>query len=164
MSDSTHVDDRPLAAASVRLTRREYTHLLAQLDRAAGPLKPFAAGNRRIQQRIPFHREARFLCRFDDGARRSQFSIRCRNICKRGLGFLHGAEIEPGTRCELTIISADRQVYEIAGVVVRSRVIGESIHEIGVRFDLPIHLEEVHPRTQPQEMLVFNGVPTRRAV
>jgi hypothetical protein len=155
----------PLAAASVRLSRREYTHLLAQLDRAAGPLKPFAAGNRRIQQRIPFHREARLLCRLTGDAQPpALYLVRCRNICKRGIGFLHGLEIEPGTRCDLTLVAADGQAHEISGTVVRSRVIAESVFEVGVRFDLPIHLEEVHRRAGSSERLSIGPAPSRRAM
>lgn len=135
-------DGNPLASTSVRITRREYMRLISQLDRAAGrPMPAFASTNRRTQNRIPFHREARLLLMLGTSeAKWPQFLVRCRNICKRGLAFLHESRIESGTKCEFTLIGSEHEAYEISATIARSRSIAESVHEIGVRFNHAVDL------------------------
>ncbi len=133
-------DDRPLASTSVRLTRREYMRLLSQLDRAAGPQrKACAANNRRRQQRMPFHRQAHLLCELGDhGARPAQYLVRSRNICKRGMAFLHESAIPLGTPCGITVIGTRHQAYQITGTIARSTAIAQGVYEIGIEFDRAI--------------------------
>lgn len=135
-------DGKPLASPSVRITRREYMRLISQLDHAAGrPMPAFSSSNRRTQNRIPFHREARMLLKLGPGESDwPQFLVRCRNICKRGLAFLHETRVEVGTKCEFTLIGSEHEAYEIAATITRSRSIAESVHEVGVRFNHAVDL------------------------
>ena len=124
--------------------------LISQLDRAAGPvMQASSPANRRTQNRIPFHREVRLLCEFKSTRERpAQYLVRCRNISKRGLAFLHAKSIEEGTRCELTVIGSEHEAYEITGTIMRSHPIAESAFEVGVRFGHAVDLSHlVAPRS-----------------
>lgn len=140
----------PVASTSVRITRREYMRLISELDRAAGPaMNASSPSNRRTQNRIPFLRDARMLCELNaHNEKISQYLVRCRNISKRGLSFLHETSIEPGVSCELTLLGAEHDAYEITGKIVRSRAIAQSVYEVAVRFAYTVDLSLfVVPRT-----------------
>ncbi len=141
-------DDAPRLFDSVRMSKKEYQSLMADMERAsAAPVRRHGVNkNRRGQQRFSYHQDAKLICQMSqDLSSPMQIIVRCRNISVGGLGFLHGAYVHPGTRVVLTLISANKQGYRINGSIVRCRHLTKTVHEVGVAFDEPIDLESMLP-------------------
>jgi hypothetical protein len=83
------------------------------------------------------------ICKLQAVGGTTQFAVKCRNISRRGVGFLHGGYVHPGTLCEVTIITKRRVGFRATGKVVRCQHIGDKIHEVGVRLDSDLDLVEL---------------------
>ena len=76
-----------------------------------------------------------------DGQPSTSFTVRCRSISAKGLGFVHPIFITPGTTCELTLIGIDGRSVAASGTVVRCLRRSPELYGVGVKFDDPIRLE-----------------------
>jgi len=161
MSKHTMSKEPPRLFDSVKLTRKEYQALIAQIDRLTAPTKRHTThNNRRGQTRYIYNPDAKLICQLarEEGPA-VQIVVRCRNISVGGLGFLHGSYVHPGTGCVLTLISAFKQGYRIHGTIVRCRHLTKNIHEVGVQFEAPIDLEKM-----VRGLVVENEQPPLRKV
>lgn len=146
--DGKQPDDAPRLFDSVRMSKKEYQSLMADMERAsAAPVRRHGVNkNRRGQQRFAYHQDAKLICQLtQDLSSPMQIIVRCRNISIGGLGFLHGAYVHPGTRVVLTLVSANKQGYRINGTIIRCRHLTKTVHEVGVAFDETIDLESMLP-------------------
>lgn len=132
--------DLPTAAstgAGKRLSRREYVLLLSELDRAAGPRMPASgAANRRQYQRMPFHGDV--ALRVHSGEAETEpahYLLRCRNLSRRGISFLHHLDMTIGTCCTLQWIALDGSALSAEGTIARCSPVAEGVFEIGIRFN-----------------------------
>lgn len=124
---------------TLRLTPKDCEKLLATLEQRSGERKD---ARRRQDSRIPLP-DAVVLCKLQAVGGSTQFAVKCRNVSRRGLGFLHGAYVYTGTVCEVTIITRKRVGFRVTGRVVRCQHIGDKIHEVGVRLDNELDLNEL---------------------
>lgn len=146
--DGKMQEDAPRLFDSVRMSKKEYQSLMADMERAsAAPVRRHGPNkNRRGQTRYNYHQDAKLICQLSqDLSTPMQIIVRCRNISIGGLGFLHGAYVHPGTRVVLTLISANKQGYRINGTIIRCRHLTKTVHEVGVAFDQTIDLESMLP-------------------
>ena len=63
------------------------------------------------------------------------------NISAGGILFIHGAFIDPGTRCMIGLRTFSERTTWVAGAVWRCYYAVTGAHEIGIEFDEPIHLD-----------------------
>jgi hypothetical protein len=66
------------------------------------------------------------------------YLVHTRNISRRGLSFLHGGFLHIGTRCRLRLLTIHGSWRELEATVVRCRYLEKNLHEVGVRFALPV--------------------------
>ena len=79
--------------------------------------------------------------RFMDG-QESTFGVACRNLSSGGVSVLHSAFLHAGTKCSLELPHPVTGTQAISGQVVRCDHRQGMVHEIGVKFNEPIHALE----------------------
>jgi hypothetical protein len=124
---------------TLKLPPKECEKILASLAQKAGEGK---GDNQRKESRIPMT-DVVVICKLQAVGGPTQFAVKCRNVSRRGVGFLHGAYVHAGTRCEVTIITRRRVGFRATGKVVRCRHVGDKVHEVGVRLDSDLDLVEL---------------------
>ncbi len=78
-----------------------------------------------------------------DGLDVVAFRVRAINLSRSGMSFLHGAPSRPGDVCEISALDASGMKRRIPARVVRCRLLEGRVHEVGVRFDEPIRLDDL---------------------
>ncbi len=123
---------------TLRLSDTERQAVVDELDRQDA----IASGGRRTEPRWKYHVPEGILVHFQHAAAYEfQFRVIPRNISSAGLGLLHGGFVYSGTRCVARLRTIDREFVLAAGVVVHCRCVRGRIHEVGVKFDEPIDIE-----------------------
>jgi CheY-like chemotaxis protein len=118
--------------------------LLAELDGPPGSENP-AAKNRdfvRWQFRVD---GVRLRVEQSGGGGASSSAVvrvACRNLSRGGISILHGAYIHPGSAVTIFLINRNRVPTPIPGSIVRCRHVRGMVHEIGIKFTLPIDTRE----------------------
>jgi hypothetical protein len=72
------------------------------------------------------------------------------NVSRKGLGFLHGKFVCPGTKCRVHLATADNDVLTVAGTITHCRLHRGRVHEVGMVFDEP--LASIEPILVPHEV------------
>jgi hypothetical protein len=141
MSDPDR-EDKP-CADSLRLTVEQQAAILNELDRRA---RISADRESRREERI-FYRDAKgvLLAIAESDGTESPYLIRPRNICRTGLGFLHGGPLPPGTTCILTLPTADGDKLVVRARVAHCGPVSGEVHQVGLQFDEPIDVPRVVP-------------------
>jgi CheY-like chemotaxis protein len=125
---------------SVRLSQEEREALLTRLD--STPVSA-AARERRSQERVPYRRASRLLVQMHHpGGTEQSFLVSARNLSCGGIAFLHGSFVYDGTTCILALITTDHHLLQVEGRVVRCRHVTRHLHDIGVKFDGSIDLDQ----------------------
>lgn len=62
------------------------------------------------------------------------YLVPTRNISARGLSFLHGGFVHPGTMCVVQLVTARGGQQNVVGTVRRCRYIQSNVHEVAVQF------------------------------
>ncbi len=135
--------DDPRLVDTLPVSQEAYLGILARLEAAGDPARGNAVarpGRRSAAADLAL--PARVLLRFADGAR-AAYAVKVHELARRGLAFLHGFPVDPGTRCEVALRKLDQQVIVPAGSVVRCRDLGEKTHEIEVEFTSSIDPREL---------------------
>lgn len=71
------------------------------------------------------------------------FIVPTRNISRGGMSFLHGQMMHIGQPCSIDLATNDGNWMTVDGVVVRCRHVRGMIHEIGLKFNSLINLEDL---------------------
>jgi hypothetical protein len=105
--------------------------------------KPSVERDRRESPRLPYREAARVavIVESEELGKRT-YALIPRNISRWGMSLLHGKFVYDGTPCVLGIKALDGQVVPVRGTIVWCRLITGRIHEIGVRFEEAIDLDE----------------------
>ena len=74
-----------------------------------------------------------------------------RNISRMGMSLLHGKFVYDGTPCVAGLKALDGQLVPVRGKVAWCRLITGRIHEIGIRFEEPIDLDDFVPSGEDPE-------------
>jgi len=129
---------------TVRLSEKQWATALADMDAKAGA---FSGKNRRKESRKRYKKTLRIVVRVaHPGGSEMTFAVRTRDLSARGLGFVHGNFLYPGTPCTIILPTNDKRMIAYHGKIVRCRLAGGKLHEVGVEFgenlDLSAHLDE----------------------
>ncbi len=130
-------------AASVRpntlgISEKDLGRLLDELDAGPGA----SANPRRLHSRWPY-REQTIAIRIDSPNGGSvDLRMACRNLSCGGIGLLHNAFLYTGTKCVVILPRAIGGFQPVSGEIVRCQHRRGMIHEIGVKFAVPIEVRD----------------------
>ena len=128
------------AVDTLHITKAQWLEVLHQLEHQGMSLD---AADHRHEKRVCYRVMMGMLVDIiHPGGSRATFLVRSRNLSQSGTGFLHGNFLHIGTRCTITLPHLDGQIATMGGKVVRCRHIQGKVHEIGVKFDKAITLDE----------------------
>jgi len=118
-----------------------YSQLLKKLDLehqdTADPTNPT-----RIHTRLQYHEPYLDLVFESSDYSRRTITVAARNISRGGLSVLHSSFTYPGTSIRTTLNRINGKAFQATGTVVRCDHRGGVVHEIGIRFDNPIIVQE----------------------
>lgn len=120
----------------VKLPAREVDRILEQTKaRDSASLQTIQRSESRLD-----YREGAMLVILNpqEPDKRALFRVAPTNLSTCGVGFLHGAFVYPGTRCDVMLTNLNGQPELIRGVVARCELAKGRVHTVGVRFDEPI--------------------------
>lgn len=69
-------------------------------------------------------------------------TVACRNLSRGGISILHGAYIHPGSAVTIYLLNHDRSPTPVPGSIIRCRHVRGMVHELGIKFSLPIDTKE----------------------
>lgn len=110
---------------------------------------------RRQHQRIPYHSPFLNISLTSRQMSRTNICVATRNISRSGVSVLHSNFVHTGTGTSVTLQRLDSSTVTVRGTVVRCQHISGIVHEIGIKFDVPIH---------PQEFIRFLPLDAFRSV
>ncbi|MBK7404124.1 MAG: PilZ domain-containing protein [Phycisphaerales bacterium] len=121
------------------MTERDLGEMMDRLDeKGAG-----SEGKvKRTFARWPFRHASLRLTLDHPGGSRAEFPVACRNISRGGVGVLHNAYVHTGTNCTVSLPRADGVVVGLRGSVVRCSHVKGLVHELGIRFENSIRLND----------------------
>lgn len=108
--------------------------------------------------RMPFRAVSLPVTLKHPGGTEVALRLACRNISRRGMGFLHSAFVYPGTQLRVRMPKLDGTVVSVTGTAVRCDHREGVVHELGVRLDEPIELNEFLRSLPLREPLSFENV------
>ncbi len=124
---------------TLRLSDRNSRSLISSLDDRSAS---FAGSNRRRDARLPYRSGGLLPIELiHPGGSTATYVVRPRNLSTTGLGFLHGNYVHPGTRVRVPLIDHTKSATWLRGEVARCIHVQDKVHEVGVRFEHPIELE-----------------------
>jgi CheY-like chemotaxis protein len=120
---------------TIRMGDEQIKELLDRLDAPCG--RP--ADQRRRHQRYEYRcrHTVVFLPRASTQSG-TPYLVSTRNISESGLSFLHGGFVYVGTRCQVRLLTIHGSWEDVHASVVHCRYLEKNVHEVGVRFDVPI--------------------------
>ncbi|MCC5828623.1 MAG: hypothetical protein JJU36_04170, partial [Phycisphaeraceae bacterium] len=144
--DYTSLQNNHKCQDLLRLSDREQHEILRRLDSQAGVA---SSTSRREDPRYPFRPAGGLMVGIEHpGRSQLRCLVRPRSLSRSGIGFLHGSFVYPGSPCFVILKSranggsAANGAEVVRGTVRHCRLIGGRIHEVGVKFDRPINLED----------------------
>lgn len=100
-------------------------------------------GRRREFVRWPFRAASVELRLYQPGnSVASEIRVACRDLSCGGMSVVHSAYMHTGSKVVLRLPRPDGELIEVSGFVSRCRHVRGVIHEIGIRFDRPIHARD----------------------
>jgi CheY-like chemotaxis protein len=152
MSGKTHVGRAAFSSGTeptttLRMPRADLERLrqLMEADLAAG-----STASNREYKRWPFDRIPVKMETTHPGGAVTCLPYACRNLSRGGIGLLHSAFVHEGTKCVVILPHPERGEIKIPGKIVRVRHVTGKVHEIGVKFDMPVDVRRVL-RLDPSE-------------
>jgi len=126
---------------TLNMDRAVYEQLLRKLDlehhNDASPQNP-----NRIHTRLLYHKPYLDL-EIESGDRsRQTLTVAARNISSGGISVLHSSYTYTGARASVSLDRIDGKPHKAKGTIVRCDHRGGVVHEIGIRFDQPIIVQE----------------------
>ncbi len=124
----------------LRLSSRQTAEVIQWMDqRAVARIDE----DRRQAPRLAYQHVSR-LCVLLENEHKGKrtYALAPRNLGRHGISLLHGKFVYGGTNCVVGLQADDGQVVPVRGKVIWCRLITGRVHELGVRFDDPIVLED----------------------
>lgn len=123
---------------TIGLGHRELDELLDRLESPEGQSK----NPKRDFIRSPFRQASVKLQIMHPGGVSATITVACRNISRTGIAILHSAYAHTGTKCRILLPHPERGEVPVDGWVTRCSHRSGVVHEVGIRFDQPINVQE----------------------
>lgn len=136
------IDAEEMFKGSLNLTEGQWSEMIAKVESGRGPGVPATQDRRDLDQvRVPYvHRAALRVTHPDN--RVTSHLIRTRNLSVGGVSFIHGCFLYPQTRCYIALATKHGEGVALSGCVSWCRHVQGRGHEVGMRFDRVIQLDE----------------------
>lgn len=128
MGNATDIKHRPVR--TIRLPVEQIARILDEMDGAAVDT-PTARRDSRFKYRI---KEIVILMQQPGFSAPMAFIAPTRNISARGLSFLHGGYVHPGTVCVVQLVTTRGGQQNVVATVRRCRYVQSNVHEVAVQF------------------------------
>jgi CheY-like chemotaxis protein len=122
---------------SLRMTDGEQRELLRRLA-SRRPTPP--PEDHRREERLNYTPRGLLVRMRHPGGTTELYLVRPRNLSRSGIAFLHGSFCHTGTTVHVTLRTIDDEPATVSGRVTRCRHVQGNVHEIGVKFDMPIEV------------------------
>ena len=140
---STNVQD------ILRLKPQEAAAILGAIE---AKTKDPVARERRESPRVPCRAAPRVALIIEsEQLGKRTYALIPRNISRMGMSLLHGKFVYDGTPCVAGVKALDGQLVPVRGKVEWCRLVTGRIHEIGIRFEEPIVLDDFVPSGEDPE-------------
>ena len=128
MSKTTNKNLQPVR--TIRLPAEQIVALLDEMD-----IEPAGWHASRRDSRFKYRIQEVVVLMQQPGVNAPMaYLVPTRNISARGLSFLHGGFVHPGTMCVVQLVTARGGQQSVVGTVRRCRYIQSNIHEVAVQF------------------------------
>lgn len=132
---------------TLRISERDWLSLISSIETQKTQSSQRTGGKRAAEKRSaksPRYRSmGELVVRLrHPGGTDAAYKVRSRNISPEGIGFIHGGFVYPQSPVTAVLRSKDGQYMAVAGVIVRCSHITGKFHEVGVKFDQPIFIED----------------------
>lgn len=126
---------------TLNMDRAVYEQLLRKLElehhNDASPANP-----NRVHTRLLYHKPYLGLEIENSDRNRQAITVAARNISTGGISVLHSSFTYTGARAYIVLDRIDGKPFKAKGTIVRCDHRGGVVHEIGIRFDQPIIVQE----------------------
>lgn len=137
-----HPEGQPDAYETLRLSRKEWDHILALLK----------SGMRMNDDYDDKREHARYVALdlmkiviqvTDPGGCQASIVVHGYDISAKGIGLVHGRYLYPGSRCVCWLRHASKGVLPISGTLRWCRHVRGMVHMSGVELDEPVDIEQL---------------------
>lgn len=111
------------------------------LDRFESP-DQVATNPKRDFVRWPFRQTSIRMQVIHPGGVTALITVACRNVSRTGIAILHSSFLHTGTKCKILLPHPARGEVAVDGWITRCSHRSGVVHEIGIRFDKPIEIQE----------------------
>lgn len=125
---------------TLKLSDRDKARLIQAVEAQAAQQSPHIEQDRR-NLRVSYAGKS-VLVSLEGNGSHVRFSVVPRNISRGGMAFVHGRFVYPNTPCHAALPRTDGKPHQVEGKVVHCRHVAGIVHEVSVRFDAPINLED----------------------
>ena len=130
---------------SLNLTEKQWEVLIATLEAGKGPTVPATRDRRDLDvTRYPHVRRVALRI-IHQGGQKTSHLVRSRNLSVGGMSFIHLSFLYPGTACHVALQTRYGESVALTGKVIWCRHVSGRSHEIGLRFDQMIQIDEFVP-------------------
>lgn len=134
--------NRDIARSSLQMSDHKWNMLIATLEAGKGPEVPATRDRRDLDTVRHPHVRKMALRVVHPGGTATSHLVRSRNLSVGGVGFLHGQFLYPQTACYVVLPTRWGENVILPGKVGWCRHVTGQSHEIGVRFDQVIQIDE----------------------
>ncbi|MEM6459447.1 MAG: PilZ domain-containing protein [Planctomycetota bacterium] len=131
-----------IAKTSLRLSEAQWEALIDRLEAGKGPAVPATRDRRDLDDRRYFHVRRAALRVLRENSPPTSHLVRTRNLSAGGVGLIHNAFLYPGTPCHVALQTRHGESVALPGTVVWCRHVSGRGHEVGLRFDWIIEIDE----------------------
>ncbi len=123
---------------TIGLGQRELGELLDRIENPEGQAKD----PKRDFVRWPFRETSVRVQIFHPGGVNSWITVACRNISRAGMAILHSSYAHTGTKCRVMLPHPQKGEIAMDGWVTRCTHRSGVVHELGIRFDQHLNVQE----------------------
>ncbi|MBX3375877.1 MAG: response regulator [Phycisphaeraceae bacterium] len=123
---------------TIGLGQRELGELLDQLDSPESETK----NPKRNFVRWPFRETSVRVQILHAGGMSSWITVACRNLSRAGMSILHSSFAHTGTKCRVLLPHPSKGEVTVSGTITRCGHRTGVVHEIGIRFDQHLNVQE----------------------
>ncbi len=128
--------------SSLQLSEKQWEILIATLEAGKGPTVPATRDRRDLDiKRYPHVRRVALRI-VHSGGQKTSHLVRSRNLSVGGMGFIHLSFLYPDTPCHVALQTRHGESVALSGKVTWCRHLSGKSHEIGLRFDQLIQIDE----------------------
>ena len=134
-----------ISRGSLRFSETQWKQLIGRLESGKGPTVPATRDRRDLDNHRYPHCHQAAIRVVHPGGNATSHLVRTRNLSVGGVGLIHSSFLYPRTSCHLALRTVWGESVALPGKILWCRHVTGRCHEIGVRFDQLIQIDEFVP-------------------